>query len=463
MAVAPVGAVEELTGALRGDVIGPDDPRYDDARKIHNAMIDKRPAAVARCVDAADVMSAVGEARKLGLEIAARGAGHSGAGMGTVDGGLVIDLSPQRWVQVDPATRTVRAGGGAQLGDVDHATHPFGLAVPLGVLSTTGIGGLVTGGGIGYLARKHGLSIDNLRSVDIVLADGSFVRANADENADLFWAVRGGGGNFGIVTTFEFDAHPVSTVIGGPTLWHLDRAEEVLAFFEQTMASNDTPEDLNGFFAFVTVPPGPPFPEELHLQKMCAVIWCWTGAPQEADAVFAPVRDLHPALDGIQAMPFPALQGAFDPLFPPGLQLYWRGDFIESLSDDAIKAHAALGPTLPTMLSTVHIYPINGAAGRVAPDATAWSYRGARYSEVIVGADPEPANADLVRSWCIDYFDRTHEYAASGGGGYLNFNSALEEDRVRASYGANYDRLAEIKRKYDPDNVFHVNHNIRPA
>jgi FAD/FMN-containing dehydrogenase len=357
----------------------------------------------------------------------------------------------------------VRAGGGAQHGDVDHATHPFGLAVPLGVLSTTGIGGLVTGGGIGYLARKHGLSIDNLRSVDVVLADGSFVRANADENADLFWAVRGGGGNFGIVTAFEFDAHPVSTVIGGPTLWHLDRAEDVLAFFEQTMASDDTPEDLNGFFAFVTVPPGPPFPEELHLQKMCAVIWCWTGAPDEADAVFAPVRDLRPALDGIQAMPFPALQGAFDPLFPPGLQLYWRGDFIESLSDEAIKAHAALGSTLPTMLSTVHIYPINGAAGRVGPNATAWGYRGARYSEVIVGADPEPANADLVRSWCIDYFDRTHEYAASGGGGYLNFNSALEEDRVRASYGANYDRLAEIKRKYDPENVFHVNHNIRPA
>jgi hypothetical protein len=463
MAVAPVDALAELGGALRGDVIGPEDPRYEDARKVHNAMIDKRPAAIARCVDAADVMSAMRLARKLGLEIAVRGAGHSGAGMGTVDGGLVIDLSPQRWVQVDPAARTVRAGGGAQLGDVDHATHPFGLAVPLGVLSTTGIGGLVTGGGIGYLARKHGLSIDNLRGVDVVLADGSFVRASADENADLFWAVRGGGGNFGVVTAFEFDAHPVSMVIGGPTLWHLDRSEEVLRFFEETMASDDTPEELGGFFAHVTVPPGPPFPEELHLKKMSGVIWCWTGEPEEADAAFAPVRELRPALDGIQAMPFPALQSAFDPLFPPGLQVYWRGDFIESLSDEAIKTHAGLASTLPTMLSTVHIYPINGAAARVAPDATAWGYRGARYSEVIVGVDPEPANADLVRSWCVDYFDRTHEYAAPGGGGYLNFNSSDTDERVRASYGANYERLAEIKAKYDPDNVLHVNHNIRPA
>jgi FAD/FMN-containing dehydrogenase len=463
MAVAQTDALEELRGALRGEVIGPEDPAYEAARNVHNAMIDKRPAAVARCVDAADVMSAVRQARKWGLEIAVRGAGHSAAGLGTVDGGVVIDLSPQRWVQVDPAARTVRAGGGAQLGDVDHASHAFGLAVPLGVLSTTGIGGLVTGGGIGYLARKHGLSIDNVRSIDLVLADGSFVRASADENPDLFWAVRGGGGNFGIVTAFEFEAHPVSTVIGGPTLWHLDRTEEVLSFFEQTMASDETPDELGGFFAFVTVPPGPPFPEELHLQKMCGVVWCWTGAPEDADAVFAPVRDLRPALDGIQAMPFPALQSAFDPLFAPGLQLYWRGDFVESLSDDAIKAHTALGPTLPTMLSTVHIYPINGAAGRVAPDATAWNYRSARYAEVIVGVDPEPANAELVRSWCIDYYDRTHPFAASGGGGYVNFTSDTGDERVRAAYGSNYERLARIKSTYDPDNVFHLNHNIPPA
>ena len=461
MAVSQQTMVEEFASRLRGDVIGPGDARYDEARKVHNAMIDRHPAAIARCVDAADVIAAVSYARDNDIEIAIRGAGHSGAGMGTVDGGLVIDLSPQRWVHVDPATRTVRAGGGAQLGDVDHATHAFGLAVPLGVLSTTGMGGLVLGGGIGYLARQHGLSIDNLLSADVVLADGSFVHASADENADLFWAIRGGGGNFGVVTAFEFQAHPVSMVVGGPTLWHLDRSAEIMAFFRDYIEA--APEELGGFFVFVTVPPGPPFPEELHLQKMCGIIWCYTGPAEQADAVFAPVRELSPAMNGIGEMPFPALQGAFDPLFPPGLQVYWRGDFVDELTDEAIATHAELAPELPTMLSTMHMYPINGAAARPAKDATAWGYRGARFAEVILGADPEPANGGLVRDWCVEYFDRTHPFAAAGGGGYVNFNNEQSQDRVRASYGANYDRLAQVKAKYDPQNAFHINHNIEPA
>jgi FAD/FMN-containing dehydrogenase len=453
--------VADLAALLRGDVIGPADATYDEDRKVHNAMIDRRPAAIARCVDAADVMAAVSYAREHDVELAVRGAGHSGAGMGTVEGGIVIDLSAQRWVQVDPSSRTVRAGGGAQLGDVDHATSPFGLAVPLGVLSTTGIGGLVLGGGVGYLARKHGLAIDNLLGADVVLADGTFVHASESENADLFWALRGGGGNFGVVTAFEFRAHPVSMVVAGPMLWPLDRTTEVMTFWRDFI--EDAPEDLGGFFAFVTVPPGPPFPEELHLKKMCGVVWCFDGPADEAAAALAPARALGPALDGTGVMPFAAIQGAFDPLFPAGLQIYWRGDFIDELTDEAIATHAELAPTLPTMLSTMHMYPINGAAARPAPDATAWAYRGTRYAEVIIGADPDPASAELIRDWCVGYFDRTHEYGASGGGGYVNFNTDLSQDRVRASYGSNYERLAQIKARYDPQNTFHLNHNIEPA
>ncbi len=461
MGVSQVALVEELAERLRGEVIGSADPRYEEARRVQNGMIDRHPAAIARCMDAADVMTTVAYARAHDVELAIRGGGHSAAGLGTIDDGIVIDLSPQRWVHVDPASRIVRAGGGALLGDVDHVTHAFGLAVPLGVLSTTGIGGLVTGGGIGYLARKHGLSIDNLISVDVVLADGTFVQANADEEPDLFWAIRGGGGNFGVVTAFEFQAHPVSMVVAGPTLWHLDRSADAMTFFRDFIAG--APEELGGFFAFVTVPPGPPFPEELHLKKMCGVIWCWTGDAEDADEIFAPVRELQPALDGIHALPFPGIQAAFDPLFAPGTQMYWRGDFLDGLSDDAIATHAELAPTLPTPLSTVHIYPIDGAAARPAKDATAWGYRGAKFAEVILGADMDPANAQLVRDWCVGYFDSTHQYAAAGGGGYINFNNEQSQDRVRASYGSNYDRLAHIKERFDPDNVLHVNHNIEPA
>jgi FAD/FMN-containing dehydrogenase len=461
MAISQLALVEELAERLRGEVIGPADPRYDDARNVQNGMIDKHPGAIARCMDAADVMTTVSYARTHDIELAIRGGGHSAAGLGTIDDGIVIDLSPQRWVQVDAESGTVRAGGGALLGDVDHATHAFGLAVPLGVLSTTGIGGLVTGGGIGYLARKYGLSIDNLLSADVVLADGTFTRTSDDEESDLFWAIRGGGGNFGVVTAFEFQAHPVSTVIAGPTLWHLDRSAEVMTFFRDFIAS--APEELGGFFAFVTVPPGPPFPEELHLKKMCGMVWCWTGDPDDADDVFAPVRELEPALDGIAALPFPAIQGAFDPLFEAGTQMYWRGDFLDGLSDEAIATHAELAPTLPTMQSTMHIYPIDGAAARPAQDSTARGYRGAKFAEVILGADMDPANAQLVRDWCVDYFDRTHQYAAAGGGGYINFNNEQSQERVRASYGSNYDRLAKTKARFDPDNVFHVNHNIEPA
>jgi FAD/FMN-containing dehydrogenase len=461
MATSVAVQVEELTSRLRGDVIGPDDPRYDDARKLYNAMFDKRPRLIARCLDAADVIAAVNFARDEGLEVAVRSGGHNGAGLGSVDDGLVIDLSLQKWVRVDPDTQTVQVGPGCTLGDLDHATSAFGLAVPVGIFSTTGVAGLSLGGGVGHLTRKWGLSVDNFLAVDLVLADGSFVQANADENSDLFWAIRGGGGNFGVVTAFTFQAHPVSTVIAGPTLWPLERTTEVLEFYRDFI--HDAPDDLNGFFAFLTVPPGPPFPEELHMQKMCGIVWCWTGAPEDADEALRPVRDMKPALDGIGPVPFAGLQGAFDPIYPPGQQQYWRADFVDELSDGAIARHAEFAPTMPTWQTTMHLYPLSGAAANASSTDTAWNYRSAKWAAVILAVSDDPADAGLLRDWTADYWEAIHPYAAQGSGGYVNFMMDEGLDRVRASYGTNYDRLAAIKAMYDPTNFFHVNQNIQPA
>ena len=277
--------VASLQSILRGPVVVPGSPEYDETRKLYNAMIDKKPAVIARCKDAADVISAIKFGHENSLTVAVRGGGHNGGGLGSVDNGLMIDLSLMRGVRVDPETRTAQVAGGAQFGDVDHATHAFGLAVPAGIISTTGVGGLTLGGGVGHLTRKYGLTIDNLLSADIVLADGSFVTASADKNKDLFWAVRGGGGNFGVVTSFTFRLHPVSTVVAGPTFWPMEDAAEVLKFYREFIGK--APEELNGFFAFLTVPNGPPFPEELRLKKVAGVVWCYLGSPQDAETLLA--------------------------------------------------------------------------------------------------------------------------------------------------------------------------------
>ena len=453
-----LGGLDELQAQIRGDVIAPDDARYEDARKVYNAMIDKRPALVVRCRDQADVITAVRFAAKENLDVAVRGGGHNGAGLGTVDGGLVIDLSPMRWTRVDRDARTITAGGGCQLGDIDHATHAFGLATPLGIISTTGIG-LTLGGGVGNLSRKYGLTIDNIIEADVVLADGTAVRANENENDDLFWAIRGGGGNFGVVTSLTLRLHEQATVVFGPTLWPLDRAAEILAWYREFMPAQ--PDDLNGFFAFLTVPPAPPFPEELHMQKMAAVVWCFTGDSADADAAFKPVRELEPALDGLMAAPVPAINAAFDGLYPPGDQWYWRGDYVEEIPDAAVEQHVEYAKKLPTWKSLMHLYPVDGAAARVPNDATPWGYREAKWAAVFAGVDPDPANAELVKQWTIDYFDALHPY--SMGGSYVNFMMEEGQDRVQATYRGNYERLAAIKAKYDPDNVFHVNQNIQPA
>jgi FAD/FMN-containing dehydrogenase len=452
--------VKNFQAGLRGELIQPHDAGYDQARQVYNAMIDRRPRLIARCLDVADVRSAVNFGRTHEMRVAMRGGGHNAGGLGVCDDCLVIDLSLMKYTRVDPKSRTVRVGGGCTWGDVDHATHAFGLAIPSGFISTTGVGGLTLGGGIGHLTRKFGLTIDNLLAADLVLADGSFVTASKEEYDDLFWAIRGGGGNFGVVTSFLFQAHPVSTVFGGPMLWHLDQAAEVMPWYRDFIAT--APEDLSGFFAFLTVPSGPPFPEPLHTKKMCGIVWCYAGPPQEAEAAFSAVRRrVPPVLDLVGPLPFPALQSMFDALYPPGLQWYWKADFVQELSAEAISHHLHYGSELPTMHSTMHLYPINGAAHRIGSSDTAFSFRDAIFAEVIVGVDHDPANRDRIITWARDYWEALHPYSA--GGAYLNFLMEAGEDRIKASFRDNYPRLVNIKNKYDPLNFFRVNQNIKPT
>lgn len=453
-------AIDQLRSSFRGELIQPTDAAYDSARRVYNGMIDKRPRLIARCTDVADVIAAVKFGASNQMLTAIRGGGHNGAGLGICDDGLVIDLSRMKGIRVNPKDKTVRVEGGCVWGDVDHATHAFGMATPCGFISTTGVAGLTLGGGIGYLTRRYGLTIDNLLSVDMVLADGSFVTANSKENSDLFWAVRGGGGNFGVVTSFEFRLHPVSTVQFGPTFWPLEEAAMVLTAYRDFIQK--APEYVGGFFAFLVVPPGPPFPEPLHLKKVCGIVWCSTGTEEETEKATRAMRSVgHPLLDHVGPAPFPAAQSMFDPLFVPGLQWYWRADNFTELSEAAIAKAVEHGSKLPTMLSTMHLYPVNGAAQRVGSNDTAYSFREALFSEVIVGVDPDPANAEKITTWCKDYWDALHPFSA--GGGYVNFMMDEGQERVQASYRDNYKRLSEIKKKYDPENFFRVNQNIRPA
>jgi FAD/FMN-containing dehydrogenase len=453
-------AVQELASHLRGTLLRPGDAGYEQARQVYNAMINKHPALIARCVDVADVIAAVNFARDHQLTLAVRGGGHSGPGLGTCDGGLVVDLSDMKGIRVDPSARIARVEGGCTWGEVDHATHAFGLATPSGFISSTGVGGLTLGGGIGYLSRTLGLTLDNLLSVDMVLADGSFVTANAEEHSDLFWAVRGGGGNFGVVTSFLFQLHPMSTVYGGPMLWPLEQAAEVMKFWRDFILT--APEEINGWFAFLTVPPAPPFPEHLHMQKMCAIVWCSTAPMERAEELLKPMRAFRtPAVDFAGPIPWPVLQSLFDALYPAGLQWYWKADFFKELSDKAIDLHMKYGPQMPTMHSGMHIYPINGAAHRPSTSETAFSFRDATFAEVIVGVDPDPANNDRMIAWARDYWMALHPYSA--GGGYVNMMMDEGTDTVKAAYRDNYARLAQIKATYDPGNLFQVNQNIKPG
>jgi len=451
--------VKEFGESLRGVIIEPHDKGYDNACKVYNGMISKRPRMIVYCRDVADVISSVNFARTNKILLSIRSGGHNAGGLGICDDGLVIDLSAIKYTRVDPVAKTAVAGGGCTWGDIDHATHAFGLATPSGIISTTGVGGLTTGGGIGHLTRRCGLSIDNLLSVDIVLADGSFTTANATTNEDLFWAVRGGGGNFGVITAFTFRLHPIKMVYAGPMLWEMTETEDILKWYRKFI--RDAPDDINGFFAFLTVPPGPPFPESFHLKKMCGIVWAYTGPMDKAEEIFKPIREFRkPALDLVGQLPHPVMQGMFDALYPPGYQWYWRADFVNELSDKAIVQHFRFGKALPTMHSTMHLYPVNGAAARVKKKDTAWNYRDATWSMVIVGVDPDPANKEKLTDWTKQYWEALHPY--SMGGAYVNFMMEEGENRVKASYGDNYDKLVMIKNKYDPGNLFRVNQNIKP-
>jgi hypothetical protein len=453
-------AVAALQSCLRGRVIGPEDENYDEARAVHNGAIDRRPALIAQCVDVADVVASLKFGEEQALEVAIRGGGHSAGGQCVVDDGLTVDLSSMRWVRVDPEARIAQVGGGSVLGDFDHATHIYGLATPTGVVSTTGVGGLTLGGGHGYLTRRHGLSIDNLLAADLVLSDGSFVQASQSKNEDLFWAIRGGGGNFGVATSFTFRLHPVHTVIAGVTVWNMDQAGDVMRWYRDFLPQSS--QDLYGALAIMNVPPTPPFPPDIHHRNVAAIIWCFVGDAEDKERAFAPLKDAgRPAFHFAAPMPYPALNSLFDPLMPAGLHCHKRGLFFKEISDGAIDAILEHGSRLPTALSWLILYPVDGATHLVGRNDTAWSYRDARWSGVIEGFHPDPAKTESIKEWCLGFSNALQPH--SMGGGYVNFMMDERPERVRNAYRDNYERLVRIKGTYDPQNFFHGNQNIPPA
>jgi FAD/FMN-containing dehydrogenase len=460
MSFAVKPAVDTLREEVRGEVITAGDPAYDEARTVHNGMIDRYPEVVLRAGQVADVVAGVNFARDAELPLAVRGGGHSAPGFGTCDGGMVLDLSPMRTVYVDPAAATARADGGATWGDFNYATHSFGLATTGGIVSTTGIAGLTLGGGIGYLSRPCGLSIDNLRSAQVVTAAGHVVTASQDENPDLFWALRGGGGNFGVVTSFEFQLHPVDDIYAGIFFYELESAREVFRFFAEFIPN--APEAYGAFPAFQIAPPLPFVPADRVGDTFCAAIVHWAGPLEQGEEAMAPFREIAPVVaEMVGPMPYPALNSAFDDLFPKGIRSYWKGSFVSELSDAAIEEHVVHGAQVPEVSATMHLYPINGACHRVAPDESAFPYRDATYAQVIVAAWQDPAvDEDRIR-WVRDYHAATAQYSEPGG--YVNFMASDDDGKVQDNYRGHYQQLAEIKTRYDPGNLFHLNQNIRPS
>ncbi len=453
-------AVQALRSEVRGDVIEPGDAAYESARKVYNGMIDRHPRLIVRCADVADVIGCVVFSRKHDLELSIRGGGHNVAGFSMNNDGLVIDLSRMKGIQVDPVRRTVRAQGGCTWGDLDHATQPFNLATTGGVISTTGIAGLTLGGGIGHLTRKLGFCCDNLIAADIVTADGRLLTANERENEDLFWALRGGGGNFGVVTSFEYRLHHVNTVLGGPIFYPIEMTADVLKFYREFIAA--APDDLGAFFAFLIGPEAPFIPKNLQGVPMCAIVACYSGPIENGEEVVKPLRRFGPpALDLLGPMPYPKLQSLFDALHPAGLQHYWKADYNHEISDGAIDIHVKYGPKIPTVQSVMHIYPTNGAPQKVNKSDTAYSFRDANFVHVIAAMYPDPADTEKNMKWVRDYWTELHPYSA--GAAYVNFLMDEGEDRIRATYGSNYKRLVAVKSKYDPTNLFHMNQNIRPT
>ena len=447
-----------LAADLRGDVIRPDDPGYDEARAVYNAQHDRRPGLVVRATGVADVIAAVHHAREHDLPLAVRGGGHSIPGFSTCDGGLVLDLGPMRGIRVDPENRTVRAEGGCTWADLNHAAHAFGLATTGGIVSTTGIGGLTLGGGIGHLARRCGLTVDNLLSADVVTADGGFLTCDADRHPDLYWALRGGGGNFGVVTSFEYRLHPVADVLGGPTFFPLDG--DVMRGYRRLIA--EAPDELGAVLGVTLGPPVPFLRERWHGRPVCLVLACWSGAADGDAGVRARLDAVGPVIGRfLERMPYPAINTLFDELLPKGLHHYWKGHFGTDLPDGAIDVHLEYGAQVPCLETATLVFPIDGACHRVAPDATAFGYRDATFATALGASFPDPADTDRNIAWTRAYDAALRPFSQDGG--YVNFMAADDRGMVRANYRHNHERLAAVKGRYDPGNVFRLNHNIEPA
>jgi FAD/FMN-containing dehydrogenase len=452
--------VETLRTSLRGIVITPADSSYDEARSVWNGMIDRRPALIVKCNGTADVIACVNYARDQNLPVAVRGGGHNVGGSAVCDGGLVIDLSPMRNVRVDPERRVARVGGGATLGDIDHETQAFGLATPAGVVSETGIGGLSLHGGMGFLMRRHGLASDNILSADVVTADGKLIVADQNNNADLLWALRGGGGNFGVVTSFEFQLHSV-----GPTVWiamvmyPVAAAQQVLQYFRDF--PNTAPDELSGITVLWTAPTEDPIPEEHRGKPIIAVLYCYTGDFDKGEEVLRPLRSLAtPVVDLSGPMPFVEAQRIFDPDYPRGRRYYWKSTYLRDLSDEVINLLTTYETTRPSPINSIDLWMLGGAMGRVAPESTAFYRRDAPFLVGIEANWDDPAMDEANIAWVRDFYRDAQQF--SPGGVYLNFAGFAEEGEalMQASYGGNYERLREIKAKFDPENFFRSNLNI---
>ena len=451
--------LERFKYRLRGAVLTPEDPSYHLERKLYNGMVDKYPLAIVKCQSIADVIYSVNFARENNLLTAIRSGGHNGAGLGSCDDGLLIDLEMLKGIHIDTINKTARVEAGCLWTEVDYATHAFGMAVPSGIFSTTGVGGLTLGGGLGYLTRKYGLTVDNLLEANVVLADGSYLTVNKDRYPDLFWAIRGGGGNFGVVTSFLFQMQPVKYVYAGPIFWEIEKAAKVMRFFRDFMS--EAPDDMFAILTFMIIPALDNFPKEFWNKNVCTIIWNYTGDITGAEEAFEPIREFeNPILDYAGPRSYFDLKCMYDVIYPPGLYWYAKADYINDLSEEAIQEHIKFGATIPTSLSQTHIYSLGGLAGRIPADATAWHYRGAKFAQVIAAVDQDINNLEKAKEWCHCYWQAVHPYSA--GGAYSNFLMEEGEGRVKKSYGDNFERLVAIKSKYDPDNFFSVNQNIKP-
>jgi FAD/FMN-containing dehydrogenase len=453
--------LEELKGSFRGEILLPGEAAYESARKIWNAMIDKHPAVIVRCATTADVVSAVKFARDNGLLLAIRGGGHNIAGNAMCDDGIVIDLSKMKAASVDPVTRRATIEGGATLADLDAATQAHGLGTPVGINSTTGVAGLTLGGGFGWLSRKYGMTVDNLESAEVVTAAGEVVRASATEHPDLFWALRGGSGNFGVVTRFEFRLHPVGpNVLSGLIVYPISKAKSVLQQYREFVAK--APDDLSVWTVLRLAPPLPFLPAEVHGKGIIALALLYAGDPKRGEPLIEPLRKFGtPVGEHVGVQPYTAWQQAFDPLLTPGARNYWKSHNFSTLKDGLFDAVINSINKLPSPQCEIFFGALGGATTRPSPDSAAYPHRDAQYVMNVHGRWEDAADDERCIGWARDFFNASAPFAS--GGVYVNFLTADEGDRIRAAYGPNYQRLAQVKRKYDPNNLFRMNQNIQPA